>query len=220
MYIGHYSAAFVAKSAQPKIPLWVLFLAAQFVDIFWAAFVLTGVEKVRIVPGLRSNPFDLYHMPYTHSLLATLLWGLGAMLLAKSLTFLRLSWKEASVVGITVSSHWLLDLLVHRPDLSLYPGHKVGFGLWNYPMLAFSLEMVLFALSVGLFLWWACPPTQRRKMLFLVGGMCGLQIFATFGKPPHQLYPLILLLLFSFLALPWLARRSERPLPSPPTTET
>jgi hypothetical protein len=52
------------KAVQPSVPLWVLFLAVQFLDVLWGIFVLLGVEKVRIVPGITAtNPLDLYYMP-------------------------------------------------------------------------------------------------------------------------------------------------------------
>lgn len=69
MFVGHYGVGFAVKRADPAIPLWVLFLAVQWLDVLWAPLVLLGIEKVRIVPGITgSNPFDLYYMPYTHSL--------------------------------------------------------------------------------------------------------------------------------------------------------
>src|SRR4029453_7780365 len=114
---GHYSAAFVAKSADPSVPLWVLAGRVQAVDIAWALFVLTGIEHLRIDPSLASNPLDLYDMPYTHSLLGTLLWaGVG---FAVSLRWLGRA-RSAAIVAAAVASHWLLDWLVHRPDLTLY----------------------------------------------------------------------------------------------------
>ncbi len=74
MFVGHYAASFVAKTVDKRIPLWVLFIAAQAVDVFWAVLVLLGVEKVRIAPGITaSNPLDLYYFPYTHSLVASFL---------------------------------------------------------------------------------------------------------------------------------------------------
>src|SRR2546421_1142933 len=81
MFVGHYGVSFAAKKAEPSIPLWVLFIAVQLLDVLWAPFVLLGIEKVRIVPGITaSNPLDLYYMPYTHSLLATIGWSVAAFL--------------------------------------------------------------------------------------------------------------------------------------------
>jgi hypothetical protein len=121
MFIGHYGVGFAAKRIDPSIPLWVLFVAVQLLDVFWAPFVLLGIEKVRIVPGITaSNPLDLYYMPYTHSLLAALLWSAGAFLAYRLLGPRRGGSMAAVVVAFAVLSHWLLDLLVHRPDLPLY----------------------------------------------------------------------------------------------------
>jgi hypothetical protein len=44
MVVGHYTVSFVAKSLKPSIPLWILFLAVQLVDVFWAIFILFGIE--------------------------------------------------------------------------------------------------------------------------------------------------------------------------------
>ena len=76
MFVGHYGVSFAARKIEPSIPLWVLFIAVQLLDVVWAPFVLLGIEKVRIVPGFTaSNPFDLFTTPYTHSLVAALVWS-------------------------------------------------------------------------------------------------------------------------------------------------
>ena len=81
MFVGHYSVAFAATSEKNKIPLWVLFVAVQLLDFLWAPFVLFGIEKVRIVPGITAtSPLDLYYMPYTHSLVGALVWSMLAAL--------------------------------------------------------------------------------------------------------------------------------------------
>ena len=69
MFIGHYAPALVA-AAYPKAPrLGTLFVAAQLVDLAFFAFVIVGVENMRITPGITAmNAMDLYDMPYTHSL--------------------------------------------------------------------------------------------------------------------------------------------------------
>jgi len=148
MFAGHYAPSF-AFARPARVPLWVLFLAAQFVDILWAALVLAGVERVRLVPGFTaSSPLALDYMPYSHSLTATLAW---ALLLGALGTML---WERRGglLIGGCVVAHWLLDLLVHVPDLPLYGDHlKVGFGLWNYPVLSFLLEAALLLLAVGLY---------------------------------------------------------------------
>src|SRR5216684_9152620 len=111
MFVGHYGVSFAAKKAEPSIPLWVLFIAVQLLDVLWAPFVLMGIEKVRIVPGITAtNPLDLYYMPYTHSLVAAIGWSVVAIILYK--VFKPNGWSAASLVGAAVFSHWILDLLV------------------------------------------------------------------------------------------------------------
>src|SRR5258706_173300 len=79
MFVGHYGVSFAAKKLEPELPLWLLFIAVQLLDVLWAPFVLLGVEKVRIVPGFTAtNPLDLYYMPYTHGLVAALGWSVVA----------------------------------------------------------------------------------------------------------------------------------------------
>jgi hypothetical protein len=154
MFVGHYGVSFAVKSVDRKIPLWLLFLAVQFVDILWGIFVLTGIEKVRIVPGITaSSPLDLYYMPYTHSLIGSIGWSVLAAVAYGLSSRTGTSRKAAVYLGVAVFSHWILDLLVHRPDLALYDDTlKVGLGLWNYRYLAFALEMIVLFGGLLLFL--------------------------------------------------------------------
>jgi membrane-bound metal-dependent hydrolase YbcI (DUF457 family) len=183
MFVGHYGVSFAAKRAEPTIPLWVLFLAVQLLDILWAPFVLVGIEKARIVPGFTaSNPFDLYYMPYTHSLVGALLWSCAGGLLYQIVT--RPSRRRASVViGLAVFSHWVLDVIVHRPDLPLYDNTaKVGLGLWNAPALAFGLEATL--LLGGMWLGFRGRLTRFPGTLVFGVLMFGVQAYVFFGPPP------------------------------------
>jgi membrane-bound metal-dependent hydrolase YbcI (DUF457 family) len=146
MFVGHYGVGFAIKKSEPGVPLWVLFIAVQFLDVLWAPFVLLGIEKVRIVPGITaSSPLDLYYMPFTHSLPGALGWSLLAFLLYR-LFRPRDTARAALLVGAAVFSHWVLDLIVHRPDLPLYDNHaKVG-SIVEPARVAFALEaLVLFA---------------------------------------------------------------------------
>jgi hypothetical protein len=144
MFVGHYGVSFAAKSIDKRVPLWTLFIAVQAVDILWGAFVLLGIEKMRIRPGLTAaSPLDLYYMPYTHSLVGALAWsalGFAVYRLARG----RGSAGGAVLVAAAVFSHWVLDLIVHRADLPLYGNaHKVGLGLWKHAAPALTLEMIV-----------------------------------------------------------------------------
>lgn len=151
MFVGHYAAALAAKAAEPRAPMWTLIAGAQLVDIGWSALVIAGIEQGRSDPSLPGSPLVLDYMPWTHSLPAALAWSAAAALLAK--TLLRLPLRAAIIIGLVVFSHWLADLLVHRPDLQLYPdGPKVGLGLWNLPVPEQAVEIGLLGVA-GMF--WA-----------------------------------------------------------------
>lgn len=147
MFIGHYAPALIA-AAYPRAPrLGSLFVAAQLVDVAFFAFVLLGVEHLRLVPQQTvSNALDLYHMPYTHSLLGALgfaaVWAVATRLAGGGHTT---AWIGAGVVA----SHWLLDWLVHIPDLTLAgAGPRYGLGLWNWPLIEMPLELGLVAVAL------------------------------------------------------------------------
>ena len=183
MFVGHYGVSFAAKRVDRSIPLWVLFLAVQLLDVLWAPCILLGIEKVRIAPGITaSNPLDLYYMPYTHSLVAALLWSCAGAFAYQLLA--RPARRQASaVVGVAVFSHWILDFVVHRPDLPLYGNSaKVGLGLWNAPALAFGLEGALLFGGIWLFL----RGRLTHSLGTLVFGvlMLAIQAYIFFGPPP------------------------------------
>src|SRR4029079_11077723 len=76
MFVGHYSVAFAVRTEQNKIPLWVLFVAVQFLDYIWATLVLLGIEKLRVIKGFTAGSMlDSYFHPYSHSLIAAVLWS-------------------------------------------------------------------------------------------------------------------------------------------------
>ena len=182
MFVGHYGVSFAVKRWEPALPLWLLFVAVQLLDVAWAPFVLLGIEKLRVVPGFtRSNPLDLYYMPFTHSLVAALLWSVGAAVLYRLVTR-RPTIRSSIFVGLAVFSHWPLDFIVHRPDLPLFDdAAKVGLGLWNFPAVAFGLEALL--LFGGILLCTRAGLLGTSGVLF-GAVMLGVQAYVFFGPPP------------------------------------
>lgn len=152
MFVGHYGVAFAAKSERNKIPLWVLFVAVQFLDYVWAIFVLLGIEKLRVIKGFTAGSMlDAYYMPYSHSLIAALAWSGAAFGIYK--TGWQTKTSNALLVGLAVFSHWILDLIAHPHELAIYDDTlKVGFGLWNYKGVEFAVEIVLLAAGIALYL--------------------------------------------------------------------
>ena len=162
MFVGHYAASLAAKAAEPRAPLWTYVIGAQFLDVGWAILVAAGVEKVRVDPSLQGSTLDLYYMPWTHSLPGALAWSVLGALLIRYL--LKLDWRPAAFVGLTVFSHWLGDLLVHRPDLELWVGGpKVGLGLWNLAVAEQAVEIGLVAIATA---FWAGQRVREGRRIW------------------------------------------------------
>src|SRR6185436_17556647 len=128
MFIGHYGVSFAAKRWAPRLSLGWLFLAVQLLDVLFMIFFLVGVEHMRLIPGFTAyNPYDLYDMPFTHSVLGAVVWAVVAGAMAAALRL------PGAVIGLAVFSHLLLDLPMHTRDMSLAGGAttRLGLGLWN-----------------------------------------------------------------------------------------
>ncbi len=204
MLIGHYSVAFAMKRFEPNLKLWWLFVAVQFVDILFTLAVFAGLEDFHLVWELPSNPLDLYYMPFTHSLTASIGWALLGFLALRHTT--DLSRNSCVLIALAILSHWFVDLPVHRPDLPVYGNQlKLGFSLWNYPLLAYSAEI---ALLLGSVVYLAThSSSQHRKPLYALGAVLVLiQTGVTFGPVPTAKLVITASLLINFLLLTFLAR--------------
>jgi len=123
-------------------------MAAQWVDLVWPVLLLFGIERVQIDPGNTAfTPLNFVYYPFTHSLVGVLIW---AVLFAAVYYFIKKNLKVSVFLGLLVISHWLLDLVVHRPDLplTLSNEHMVGFGLWNNVLLTIIVEGLIFFAGV------------------------------------------------------------------------
>lgn len=151
MFIGHYALAFAAKRAAPRTSLGATFLAAQFADLLWPILLIAGVEQVLIAPS--GNPFlnlQFVRYPWSHSLLMDCIWGALIGLLYAGATRDR---RGALVVALLVPSHWLLDWVVHIPDLPLTPtgSAREGLGLWRSPVATIIVESAMLVVGVVLY---------------------------------------------------------------------
>ena len=186
MFLGHFGVGFGAKAAAPKVSLGSLFLAAQFLDLLWPTLLLLGVERVRIAPGITAvTPLDFEHYPVSHSLLAAIGW---AALFAATYHFLRRHRRGAIVLGLLVLSHWLLDLVVHRPDLPLWPGgaERAGLGLWSSHAATLAVELAIFLAGVWLYqrTTAALDRTGRWAFWGLVAFLLAIHAGNLLGPPP------------------------------------
>ena len=189
MFIGHFALGLAAKPQAPRVSLAMLFAAAQLADLAWPVLLAIGVEQVRIDPGNTAvTPLDFVSYPYSHSLLALVVWGL---LLAWGYRLLAGNGPRAFLIIFSlVVSHWVLDYLTHRPDMPLYPGSaKFGLGLWNSVPLTIAIEVAMFGVGTWLYL----RATRARDKagrwgFFTLAAFLPLVYFANlFGPPPPSL---------------------------------
>jgi hypothetical protein len=154
MIAGHFGFAAAVKSREPETPLWALMLATVWLDVVFVPLFLSGVETTQLADKSHTGYGALIiHADYTHSfagmiVLSALLGGFAAWLWGR---------RSGIVIGLVAASHWLLDLIFHRADLPILPGNaggfpRLGFGLWRFPLVSFSMELAL--VLVGAWLYW------------------------------------------------------------------
>jgi membrane-bound metal-dependent hydrolase YbcI (DUF457 family) len=185
MFIGHFAVGFAGKKFAPRTNMAILLAAPLFLDMLWPFFLLLGWEHVRIDPGnTRFTPLDLYHYPWSHSLLMSIVW---ATLFSLIYHLITRYWPGAVVIWIGVVSHWVLDWITHRPDMPLYPGGpRYGLGLWNSIAGTLVVELLMFAVGV-----WIYARTTRARdrigqyaFLAYVALLLVLYIGDRFSAPP------------------------------------
>jgi hypothetical protein len=207
MFIGHFAVAFAAKRVSPRTSLGATFVAAQLVDLLWPIFLLLGWERVRITRS--DNPFlvlDFTSYPWSHSLIMGAVWGIALGALYFAFTRYR---RGAVVVGLLVPSHWLLDVVVHMPDLPLYPGGgtKFGFGLWQSPAATVIVEIALLVAGIMIYSRTTHPRDRagRYGLWSLAGFLVLLYVVSAVSPPPPSVNALAWTALIGWpLALwPW-----------------
>jgi len=205
MFIGHFGVGFAGKRLDPRPSLGTLFLASQFIDLLWPVFLLIGLEKVKIEPGNTAfTPLDFIYYPFSHGFLAVLIWSL---LFGIIYFLIKKNIKTSVLLGSLVMSHWLLDLLTHRPDLPLITGAdiKVGLGLWNSVILTIIVEGSIFI--AGVYLYQKVTRAENKKGSI---GLWSLVIFLAiiyflniFGSPPPSTNAIAIAGLFQWLIVIW-----------------
>ena len=185
MFIGHYGVGLASKKGAPRVSLGTLFMAAQWLDLIWPILLVLNVEHVIIHPGdtkMTSLNFEYY--PYSHSLMFSLIWS---VLFGLVYYIFRKNLKNSLILALLVLSHWVLDLLVHRPDLALYPGGPFeGFGLWNYPAVEIILEFIIYIGGIVLYLMITKPRDKIGTFSFwgLIILLALFHIVNLTGPPP------------------------------------
>jgi hypothetical protein len=226
MFIGHYGVSLAAKRVDARLPLGWLFVAVQLPDILWAVLFLLGVEKARIIPAQTAvKAVDLYYIPYSHSLLASLVWAGAIYALFRYLPSRAAGLQKKGTVAIAMAlaviSHFVLDVIV-EVNLPLYDdAAKIGLGLANNALAAYIVEGLILVAGLILYLKSTAPKnlTGRYGMIVFVIVMLAFNL-AMFGPPPTDLQFVAVSSLGSFAVMAgvafWLDRQRMASIPSRP----
>jgi hypothetical protein len=218
VFIGHFGVALAAKKVTPRTSLGTLVMAAQFVDLLWPIFLLTGVERVIISPGATEvTPLYFLTYPLSHSLLADLGW---ASLFAGIYKLVKRDSRGAVCLWFVVISHWLLDALSHQPDLPLFPGSSihVGLGLWNSLWWTILVEGAIFVVGVRMYARATHPRDRTGAVAFrsFIVLLLLIYVLNIFGPPPPSETAIAYLALGMWLFVLWAYWLDRHRLPGAP----
>lgn len=192
MFAGHLAAGLALKKADQRVNLGILFFASLLADFLLGLFVLFGIEQVHVPANFADIHYLTFTFPYSHGLVASLLWSLLAYLVVQQRWSRTMGQKGKAglVVALAVFSHFLLDSLVHIPDLPLLgeTSPKLGLGLWNNLASALALEAVL--VLIGLTLYFnAVKPNRRLTQIGVVVLMLLVTVATVVGQALNNAAP-------------------------------
>lgn len=171
---GHFGLAAGAKKFAPRVPLWALFLSTYLLDVVFVFLLAAGVESITPLDPAHPNAYGqiIIHAEYTHSLVG----ALAISALAGWLASRRWERRGGITIGIVTFSHWILDLLVHRPDLPILPGNLgnlplLGLGLWEYPRASMALELLLILVGATFYLFSVIKLSEENRRRAWTAGL-------------------------------------------------
>jgi hypothetical protein len=148
---GHFAIGFAAKPAAPTVPIWVFLLASWFLDLLSFIFQSLGLEDFGVTDISFEHGIQIVvpaSVPWSHGLLMSIIWSIvfGAV------AFIFFRDRRISVIlGLVVFSHWILDFIVHLPDLPLFleGSPLLGLGLWSSGSGLIASGILEFSLLAG-----------------------------------------------------------------------
>jgi membrane-bound metal-dependent hydrolase YbcI (DUF457 family) len=172
MFAGHVGAALAIARAEPRLNVGAFVGAALLLDVALWLLVLLGWESLAIPADFASTHQPRFVFPYSHGLAAGLVWSClaaaGAWAVYRRLGTARA--RAAVLVAAAVFSHWLLDALVHRPEMPLLgaSSRAVGLALSDNMPLALAVEAALVLVGMALFMTGSGLPRDRLQALAIL----------------------------------------------------
>jgi hypothetical protein len=193
MFAGHVGAALAIGRAERRVNVGVFIAAALLLDVVLWLLVLLGWESAVIPHDFARTHQAKFEFPYSHGLLASLVWS--AMAAAGFIGYARRQAarsRAAALVAAAVFSHWLLDALVHQPELPLAGAGSplFGLGLWQSLPQALAVEAAI--VLAGLVLFVPGSGLGRGKLIGLASLVLVILVFTVLGMtiappPPSSL---------------------------------
>ncbi len=212
MFIGHYGIGLALKKAEPKLSLGLLIFGAILPDILFGFFLLTGIEHAKITPGATVvSPFEFYDYPYSHSALGTVtlaiagflaywLWPKGERKQRK---------RPAFVLAFAIFSHFILDVISHTPDMTIFGNNspKLGLSLWNSLAGTMIVELGLLFIGIALYMsaTYSVSSSGKYGFALMILILMVLYIGNIFGPPPPDMISVAVTMMAGQLALVALA---------------
>ena len=170
MLAGHIGVALGLKRVAPRLNLGVLVAASLLPDLALWVLVLLGFESAGIPNDYATTHQLEFTFPWSHGLVACVIAaavaGAAVMAWLDGEAVARV--RAGMAVEVAVVSHWILDALVHRPELPLLgdDSRNVGLALWNVAPIALAVEAAM--VGLGLWLYARGPATGRLRPVVLV----------------------------------------------------
>jgi hypothetical protein len=168
MFVGHLAIGLIAKRIESRVSLGTWVLAASLADLIAFPLLILGIEHFAAEPGTMSNRMVGRNIAYSHSLLTIATYS---ALFAVIYFLRRRYWRGALLLSCVVLTHWLLDVVSHRPDMPLAPGVSAvfGLGLWNSLPATLLVEGGFWLLAIVLYVRTTQPKRRAAHFVFWIG---------------------------------------------------
>ena len=212
MGIGHAAIALGASRTAPRINVGLLIFAAFLADFLLGIFGALGLESAHVPADYAVRHYLTFTFPYSHGLAALVLWSIifGALFCwVDRKNRPRAFW----ILAALVLSHFVVDVLVHVPELPLLGERspKLGLALWNHMPLELTLESMM-ALA-GVVIYWTLSSTTRvgrwgmTIFVILLTALTWTQLWSVTPPSNSQLIPNWIILPIVLSAIPYLLDR-------------
>jgi len=183
MFAGHVGVGLALGSTERRVNVGVFVAASLLLDLLLWLFILVGLESVTIPVTFAKTHQAHFIFPLSHGLATSIIWSV----VAGAVAYGALSGERAKrqrialLLALAVFSHWILDAIVHRPEMPLLGlgSTTVGLSLWDHLWVSLPLEAVILISGLALFV--SRSPINRARTAALAGLSVLILVFTLVG---------------------------------------